>query len=575
MEYSAIHHDMDKRYCYALEKGKFLFRIQTKKDDMQSVIMHYQDKYLPIKFMDTRQEIVMEKAASDFYKDYYEIVIDMDVVCLRYYFELKDRAGNISYYGNHAFFDEQITDIDRMFDCPQNLREEEMFQTPEWAKNKVIYQIFPARFATSRNIGKEQWYKAPIGFDDDLKGDLRGLIQHLDHLQELGVDVLYLNPLFFSYSVHKYDTVDYYKVDPSFGTNEDLKELIDKAHEMGMRVILDGVFNHTSPRFFAFADILEKQEASPYCDWYYIQSFPVKIIYGRKKPNFKCFSYFGGMPKVNLRNPETRQYFINVGRYWMEEYHIDGWRLDVGDEVSHDFWKEFRKAIRSVNPEALIIGEVWHYVGDFLEGDEWDTIMNYTFWRAVKDFAASETITASQFLEQLDFLRGNLHTKAYPLLWNLIGSHDTERFLHVCNEKKEKLKLAAALQLLLPGMPVIYYGDEYAMTGGDDPDCRRGMVWDEAYQDLDMYQWYRRLIHARKTYPCITEGKMTGQKTDDGTGVIMLTRCMDGQEVTICFHGKDGDAALPELEGREDILSGRLFDGKLGAYESAVFVKSV
>ncbi len=572
MEYAAIRHDMDKRYCYALEKGKFLFRLQTKKDDLQSVVLHCQDKYLPIRFLDTRREIAMEKAASDSCHDYYEALLDMDVVCLRYYFELKDRDGAVAYYGNHDFYGEPISDIDCMFDCPQNLREEERFLPPEWAENKVVYQVFPARFATSSKVKPEKWYRAPIGHSDDLKGDLRGLIQRLDHLAELGVDVLYLNPIFTSYSVHKYDTVDYYRVDPAFGTNEDLKELVEKAHEMGIRVILDGVFNHTSPQFFAFADILEKQEASPYCSWYYIESFPVKIIHGWKKPNFKCFSYFGGMPKVNLRNPETRAYFIEVACYWLREYRIDGWRLDVGDEISHEFWKEFRRAVRSVNPEALIIGEIWHYAGDFLEGDEWDTVMNYTFWRSVKDFAAFETITASQFLERLDFLRGNLHVKTYPLLWNLIGSHDTERFLHVCGERKEKLKLAAALQLLLPGMPVIYYGDEYAMTGGGDPDCRRGMVWEESRQDPDMYRWYRRLIQVRKTYPCITGGRLSRKKTDDEQGLILLTRTMNGQEITVCFHGKEGSAALPEWKGCRELLSGRIFEGTLGAYESAVFV---
>ena len=570
MEYAAIHHDMEKRDCYALEKGTFLFRLRAKKGDLQRVVIHYQDKYLPLRLLDTRRQVEMEKVAADFCRDYYEAVIEMDVVCLRYFFELQDREGKVSYYGNHSFFPEKITDIDRMFDCPQNLREEEMFHVPDWAANKIVYQVFPARFASSREVPGDRWYKSPIGRDDDLQGDLRGLIRRLEHLRELGADILYLNPIFTSRSVHKYDTVDYYRVDPSFGTNEDLGELVHRAHALGLRVILDGVFNHTSPQFFAFSDILEKQEASPYCGWYYIQSFPVRFARRYEKPVYKCFSYFGGMPKVNLRNPEARQYFLDVARYWTQQYAIDGWRLDVGDEVSHEFWKEFRRLVRSVNPQALIVGEVWHYAGDFLEGDEWDTIMNYTFWLAVKDFVASESISASQFLERLEFLRGNLHRKACPILWNLIGSHDTPRFLQLCGGRREKLKLAAALQLLLPGMPVIYYGDEYGMSGGQDPDCRRGMVWDAEYQDAEMYRWYRRLIQVRKTCPCLTEGRRVEQTADDARGVISLTLCKDGQALTVCFHGKDGTAALPELAGREELLTGKPFAGALGPYEAAV-----
>ncbi|MDY6242786.1 MAG: alpha-amylase family glycosyl hydrolase [Lachnospiraceae bacterium] len=147
-----------------------------------------------------------------------------------------------------------------MFDCPQNLREEEMFEVPEWAANKVVYQIFPSRFAATEPVDKELWYKAPITPMDDLHGNLRGIIEHMDDIQNLGIDVLYMTPIFQSNSCHKYDTTDYYQIDPSFGTTEDLKELVQKAHERGMKVVLDAVYNHTGREFFAFADILENGE---------------------------------------------------------------------------------------------------------------------------------------------------------------------------------------------------------------------------------------------------------------------------------------------------------------------------
>lgn len=569
MEYSAIMHEADKRDCYALEKGRFLFRIQVKRADIESIILHYQDKYIPISYMDTRASQPMYLAASDRYHDFFEAELSLDAICVRYFFEIRDKQGTITFYGNHQFFDEIITSIDKMYDCPQHPREEEMFLVPEWAKNKVVYQIFPSRFASSKSVSDEVWYRAPISSHDDLKGDIRGLIDHLDHIVELGVDVIYMTPIFLSSSSHKYDTVDYFKIDPSFGTKEDLKELVELAHARGIRVMLDGVFNHTSQDFFAFADILDKQEKSQYLDWYFIDGFPLQMERG-KKPNFKTFSYFGGMPKLNIRNPEVEAYFIRVAQYWTKECDIDGWRLDVADEIGHRFWKHFREAVKQVKPEALIVGEIWHYAGDFLEGDEWDSVMNYHFFNAVVDFVATEKISASRFMQQLNFLKGRVHTNVYPVLWNLIDSHDTPRFLHICRNSVRKQRLGAAFLLLMPGMPMIYYGDEYGMKGGADPDCRRGMVWNEAHQNAKMFDWYKHLIRLRKEYPCITEGEIISCETQDDTGLIVMVKRLGNEELTIIFHGKKEPLILPQFAGRYNLITQSIFHGKLAGYDVAL-----
>lgn len=571
MEFSAILHHMDKKYCFALQKGRFLIRIKTRKGDMQKVILHYRDKYLPLHMVDTRMQTPMKLAASDRYNDYYEAEISIDVICLRYYFELTDNEGITKFYGNYEFYDKMIENQDRMFDCPQNLREEECFHIPEWAANKVVYQIFPSRFATDKEVEKELWYKSPIWFSDDLKGNLRGIINHLEYLKELGIEVIYMTPIFRSDSIHKYDTIDYYEIDPSFGTKEDLKELVDEAHSLGIRVILDAVFNHSSPKFFAFSDIMENGEKSSYKDWYYIEGFPLKMERGQK-PNFLSFSYHSRMPKLNLRNPDTEEYFINVGRYWMKEFNIDGWRLDVGDEVSHRFWKKFREAIKDINPEALIIGEIWHYAGDFLEGDEWDTVMNYPFYYSVMDFVADERITPTEFLGNLGFLRGNLHPDCYNTLLNLIDSHDTPRFMHLCNNSIKKHRLAAAIQLLTPGMPMIYYGDEVGIKGAGDPDCRRGMLWDEERQNKKTLEWYKMLINIRKNHPCITAGETVYDGTDDEKGVIVLTKVKDNEELTLIFHNTEENVELPEFKDKINILTGRKFDGVVKAYETLVLL---
>ena len=571
MEYSAIFHDMDKRFCYAIDKDLFVIRVQVKKDDMKEVILHYEDKYIPMERKDTRMTLPMKKVATSQFHDYYEAQLQMHLICLRYFFEFTDMQGEKVYYGNYEFDKECITNRDRMFDCPQNLREEEMFEVPQWAANKVVYQIFPSRFAATQPVDKKLWYKAPITPMDDLHGNLRGIIEHLDYIKDLGIDVVYLTPIFKSNSCHKYDTIDYYQVDPSFGTTEDLNELVQKSHERGMKVVLDAVYNHTGREFFAFQDILEKGEKSKYLDWYFIDELPPRGEWG-EIPNFKCFGYYGGMPKLNLKNPEVEKYITDVACYWIKECDIDGWRLDVGDEISHFFWKNFRKAIKAVKKDMLIIGEIWHYAGDFLEGDEWDTVMNYPFYLNLIDLLADEKINVSQFVQNLGYLKGRLNKKCYPLMWNLIDSHDTARFLHLCNDNKKKQHLAAAFQLLLPGMPMVYYGDEYAMPGANDPDCRRGMYWDEEYQDKEMYNWYKKLMQVRKTHACIVEGEMIETIANDDEDTIVMIRKNGEETIAMLFNCGNSAKEFNEYAEKHNLLTDSAFDGKVDGLDAAVIV---
>lgn len=571
MEYSAIFHDMDKRFCYAIDKDLFVIRVQVKKDDMKEVILHYEDKYIPMERKDTRMTLPMKKVATSQFHDYYEAQLRMNLICLRYFFEFTDMQGEKVYYGNYEFDKECITNRDRMFDCPQNLREEEMFEVPQWAANKVVYQIFPSRFAATQPVDKKLWYKAPITPMDDLHGNLRGIIEHLDYIKDLGIDVVYLTPIFKSNSCHKYDTIDYYQVDPSFGTTEDLKELVQKSHERGMKVVLDAVYNHSGREFFAFQDILEKGEKSKYLDWYFIDELPPRGEWG-EIPNFKCFGYYGGMPKLNLKNPEVEKYITDVACYWIKECDIDGWRLDVGDEISHFFWKNFRKAIKAVKKDMLIIGEIWHYAGDFLEGDEWDTVMNYPFYLNLIDLLADEKINVSQFVQNLGYLKGRLNKKCYPLMWNLIDSHDTARFLHLCNDNKKKQHLAAAFQLLLPGMPMVYYGDEYAMPGANDPDCRRGMYWDEEYQDKEMYNWYKKLMQIRKAHACIVEGEMIETIANDDEDTIVMIRKNGEETIAMLFNCGNSAKEFNEYAEKHNLLTDSAFDGKVDGLDAAVIV---
>ena len=566
MNKAAIWHEATQRYCFCLEPGRFLFRLQTAAEPLKAVILHSRDKHIPLVI---DRKTPMERVASDGVRDYYEAELQFEVMCLRYYFEIVDETGKSWFYYNDRLASAPPTDIERFFDCPQNLREEERFVTPAWAEHKVIYQIFPSRFASTEAVPDRIWYQAPISARADLRGSLRGILERLPHIRELGADVVYMTPIFYSRSTHKYDTIDYYRIDPSFGTEADLIALVDTAHDMGMRVILDGVFNHTGTEFFAFRDLKERSGDSEYQGWYYPDSLPLRPFPG--KPNYKTFAYFHGMPKVNLRCADAARYFTEVALHWLRVTGADGWRLDVADEISHEFWRGFRRAVKSEFPEALIVGEIWHHAPDFLQGDEWDSVMNYPFYRAVLDFAVEGETTASEFLGALGYQRGNTHTAALPLLWNLMGSHDTARLLHLCGGDRQRHRLAAAIGLLSPGMPMIYYGDEVGMTGDRDPDCRRGMLWDRSRWDEATWAHYRRLLKLRKKYPALTRGRILSQDAWDDCALIRINRELDEQRITTVFHAAEGTVELPELAGKTDLITGQVFDGTLTGFRALVF----
>jgi glycosidase len=379
---------------------------------------------------------------------------------------------------------------------------------PDWAKGAVMYQIFPERFANGDPAndpdGTVPWgtEPAPIQFQG---GDLQGITGRLDHLQWLGVDVIYLNPIFTSPSNHKYDTVDYYSVDPSFGGDEALRGLVDAAHGRGIKVILDASFNHVHPRFFAFADLVEHGERSQYAGWFEVHSWPLSIGYrphlmgeqhptrrwlerwpaetglplvelegdGRAvEPSYDAWYGVATMPRLDLSNPEARRYVLDVARYWIREFDVDGWRMDVARYVDPDFWDDFRSAVRAENPEAYLIAEIMGDAGSWLQGDRFDATMDYTFRSLCLRFLATGEIDGVEFLDEA---ARSVFQYAWPVTLvcqSLIGSHDTPRFLTEAGGEAWRLQLATVLQMTMPGMPGIYYGDELEMSGGNDPGCR-------------------------------------------------------------------------------------------------------
>ena len=267
--------------------------------------------------------------------------------------------------------------------------------TPEWVKHAVFYQVFPDRFARSGRVplqpsGLEPWGTPPTvhGYKG---GDLYGVADRLDHLEDLGVTALYLNPIFASGSNHRYHTHDYFTVDPMLGGDAALRHLLDTAHARGMKVVLDGVFNHASRGFLPFHDLMENGEASPYRDWFHVHGFPLGAYgEGGVAPQYECWWNIPALPKLNTDTPQVRAYLLSVAEHWLR-FGIDGWRLDVPNEIDDDaFWREFRRRCRAVNPEAYLVGEIWDDAGRWLQGDQFDAVMNYPITKAILGFAARE-----------------------------------------------------------------------------------------------------------------------------------------------------------------------------------------
>ncbi len=380
---------------------------------------------------------------------------------------------------------------------------------PTWTKDAIFYQIFPDRFCRSgryKAVGKfVEWGSKPTR-ENMFGGNLAGIIDKLDYIASLGVNAIYLCPIFKSNSNHRYHTVDYFEIDPVLGTLKDFDKLVRKAHKLGLRVILDGVFNHCSRGFFQFNSLMELGKNSPYVDWFHVHGWPLHAYSG--KPNYDCWWGYPALPKFNTDNPDVREYLFSVGEYWMKRG-IDGWRLDVPNEIDDDsFWQEFRRRVKAVNPDAYIVGEIWDDPLRWLKGDQFDGVMNYVFRKAVMQFLFDENpIDVAEFCERV---RGAFVEGRGDIPMNLLGSHDTTRLGSQPRTSIERIKLAYALLFFMPGAPCIYYGEELSMKGGKDPDNRRSVPWENLgeMQKKPMYEFIRQMVDMRKKNPVLRDGSL-------------------------------------------------------------------
>ncbi len=523
MERSAVYHISEHVYAYPVKSDVLAVRLKVKKDDVHCVRVHYKNIY---DHQAKPQAKTMEKILSDAHCDYYESEIHVPEKRFKYYFELLFEEGQ-RFYTADGF----LKDIGHFnaFFYPY-INQDDLLDVPLWAKGETIYQIFVDRFANGETsndpANKKSWGSRP-----DRRtyygGDLQGVIEQLDYLKGLGVKILYLNPLFASPTYHKYDIEDYYTIEKIFGGEKALESLVEKAHQKDMKIILDGVFNHCSSNHPYFRDVLEKQEASPYKDWFMIDSFPVS----KQERNYDSFGgLVPSMPKFDTTNPEVIGYLTDVAAYWTKTLNIDGWRLDVADEVSHTFWKTFRTKVKKAKSDLLIIGEVWNHASRWLQGDEMDTVTNYKFREWLNRFALQE-ISASTFWEKIQANMALYKKPLFPYLINLVGSHDTIRNKTLLNDEALHY-LSFALMMMFEGMPLIYYGDEVGMEGGEDPDNRRAMRWE--LTDTVLAENIRQLCRFRARSEILKKGTLRPLSLDKR--ILGFERTYQNETLTVVFN---------------------------------------
>ena len=537
MQFSAIEHRSTDNFCYPLNENELMIGIKTG-SDIRRVFIVYGDPFDGSVTPDgwawegKRQEITRKKDLP--YHTWWQVTVTLPYGRCKYCFELHGQdGGDVRYCLENGFYtaDELVT-LRRItgnfpgFEFPW-LDGAECVRVPDWVPHTVWYQIFPDRFCRDTSSQKPNDLPWPAAKDvvtnnEHYGGTLRGITEKLGYLADLNITGLYLNPVNVSPSVHKYDTSDYLNIDPAFGSADDLHTLVKEAHARGIKVMLDGVFNHCGWDFAPWQDVVRNGKASSYFDWFIVQEWPFEIVAepecenaaSRSRPSgtngksgrYSVFAYVDTMPKLNTNNPAVVDYLLNVCETWVRSYDIDGLRLDVANELSHTFCRQLYRRMRSLKKDFYLLGEIWRSALPWLRGGELDSVMNYPLALCFWKFFCDKTLPALTLEREI-----NAVFTAYPEpvtlgLFNLLDSHDTPRLFTRNGGDVSAVWQQYALLLSLPGSPCIYYGSEVLLAGGNDPDCRRCMPWQaiEAGEYAEPISMMRQLIALRHTHPAMT-----------------------------------------------------------------------
>ncbi|MBR1692184.1 MAG: glycoside hydrolase family 13 protein [Lachnospiraceae bacterium] len=565
MKKEAVMHIPLSQYAYAESEHVLNIRIRTAKKDIVRCRLFYGDRVDLSEPIRTKQ-VDMEKTVSDDLFDYFEARIEDKYTRVCYFFLLDDGETQ-EYYYSRGFCRRMDAHRTEYFQFPY-IRREDIPDIPAWAQDMIMYHIFPDSFASGERQLSGEGQEKRLGRDalsvSKTGGTLSGIRANLSYLQELGVNCIYINPIFAAHSYHKYDTVDYFKIDPCLGTTEDLKDLVSACHQRGIRVILDGVFNHCGTGFFAFQDVLKYGRESAYYDWFY--EMPLPIVY-QDPPNYEAFAYVKEMPKLNTGNPEVVDYFCKVGSYWIRESDIDGWRLDVANEINHDFWRAFRKAVRREKEDCFLIAEIWEEAGIWLAGDQFDSTMNYTFSYLCRDLFAQSKLSIREFDEQIGkmLMRYPYHTNLCQM--NFLDTHDVPRFLSYCGGDVSRLKLAVFYMMTAVGIPSVFYGDEMEIAGVTEPEYRNAMPWKEKEQHRELIDFFKQLIHVRRGHDALRKGDYRTVLADDDRKLYGYKRRSGQEEIVLLLNLGEEEAYIRVSEFGAEGGADLLYDRSLKAEE--------
>ncbi len=548
MDKNAILHIPMSEYAHAVNESRVLIRLRCAKGGLVRCTLFYGDRACrqnPVVFTAQPMAVV----ASDLMFDYYEAEFDTPYTRLCYYFELDDGAETLLYYGD-LFSKNTVPERSEYYQLPF-VHRADIATAPEWAQDAVIYNIFPDSFATGRRFISGQPTQGRymgIPVHGKLGGSIQGIAENADYLEELGVNCIYINPIFTAGEYHKYDLLDYYSIDPCFGSNQNFAHMVEQLHRRGIRVVVDGVFNHCGWQFFAFEDVVQNGEKSRYKDWFYRVQHPATRPDNMDDiPSYECFAYERLMPKLNTANPEVRAYFCDVCQYWLREYGIDGWRLDVASEVDDGFWRAFRKAALAVNPDALLIGEIWESASHWLDGSMFHSCMNYDFRKHCREFFARGAISPAQFAARVSHMLMRYRKNLLPVQLNLLDSHDVSRFLSLCGGKVERFKLAVLFQMCFVGIPSVFYGDEQGISGLLEDEYRSPMRWDGG----ELFLFYQQAIRLRRAHKALRCGVYRSLEARED-GLFAFARQLEDTHIAVAMN--TGPREAPYMPPAGEVL---------------------
>ena len=558
MNTAAIYHRSKSEFAYLNTPEKLHIRLMTAKEDVREVFLVQIDPY---KLWGEwykeifEQKLPMKVIASTDANDFWQIETGEEDKRLCYAFEIIGKDGEKIFYCDYGIYPVErpfISNHNYFFRYPY-FHETDMVKTPDWVRKTVWYQIFPERFwngdKTNDPPGTLEWGSKVPGNYDFFGGDLQGIINKLSHIEKLGFNGIYLCPIFKSPSNHKYDTIDYFEVDPAFGTKESLKKLVDECHKRGIRVMLDAVFNHIGDKSKEWLDVVEKGAESRYAGWFHINKFPVSYdkvnrVDEAENLSYATWGFSPHMPKLNTSNPEVQEYLLSAAKYWTENFDIDAWRLDVANEVDHHFWQKFRKTVSEIKNDIYIIGEIWHSAQLWLQGNEFHGVMNYPLTESIREYFINDYIESEKMVTAINHQLMLYPTQTNEVMFNLLDSHDTPRLMSHAKGNKNNVKSALAFMFMMTGTPCIYYGTEIAMEGKGDPECRACMEWDESKWDMEMYKFISMLVAFRRKYSDLISFANAEWEVDNEKSIVKLIKKYKCNTVTGVFNNGKKDIKI-------------------------------